>query len=279
MEKNNELLLKFNPGLGDFINHIGAIRYFRTIYDKVYVVCAQPHYKPQFIECVKDDENIIIINSVLDVDRNIVNYRGSGNDCPLFYSNREEYLKYYYHNSSFPDIFYWGMQIDPKIRIDWFKIPKVQKSIDFYNKVKDYKLIFVHDFVPYDKTLFREYLKNKYPDHLIINPLYNMYDKDEKHYETIKNLNIIPSKFHISHYVDIMEHTDKFYVVDSSFSCLAPLVNKTSDIFLYPRKYCPGIVSYLNNYQGNDIQMNYDKYVQDHPNITICKYNDFSTWG
>lgn len=230
-------------GLGDNITMSGAVRYLTNYYDYIYVIV-----KDIYLENLKlfyeDNKKIKLVSINNKYERqeikkiiNKLNY-----DIDIFISGgyhksylknriRNKRLNEKIHNNNnnnnfkykFIVDFYTDINLDFRIYYDYYILYENNRSIELFNKVKDYKLIFLHT-----KSSNREininineYINND--QYLIICANKNMYNKDHNKYE-LANLfvNIL-----IMYYVSIIKNADIIKVIDSCFACiLLPLLEK-----------------------------------------------------
>jgi len=111
-------------------------------------------------------------------------------------------------------------------------------SIDYYNKIKYYKIIFLHTkSSTYEISL--DHIINQYindPEYIMICSNKNIYPVKHPHYN-ISNLYI---NILIAHYISIIKNAMEIHVVDSCFSCVVMPMNvmrqlKASKIIIYNR--------------------------------------------
>ena len=228
-------------GLGDNITMSGAVRYLTNYYDNVYVI-VKDIYLENLKLFYKDNNkiNLVRINSKYERTEIKREIDKLNHDIDIFISGgcHKSYLKNRIRNKKLNKIvnnnnhifkykfiidFYTHINLDFSIYYDYYILYENNRSIELFNKVKDYKLIFLHT-----KSSNREINidMNKYindEQYLIICANKNMYNKNHKKYE-LANLfvNIL-----IMYYVSIIKNAGMIKVIDSCFACIIlPLLNK-----------------------------------------------------
>lgn len=228
-------------GLGDNITMSGAVRYLTNYYDNVYVI-VKDIYLENLKLYYKDNNKIKLVSINNKYERTEIkkiieklNY-----DIDIFISGgcHKSYLKNRIRNKKLNKIvnnnnnnfkykfivdFYTHINLDFSIYYDYYILYENNRSIELFNKVKDYKLIFLHTKSSNKeiKIDMNEYINND--QYLIVCANKNMYNRDHKKYE-LANLfvNIL-----IMYYVSIIKNADIIKVIDSCFACiLLPLLNK-----------------------------------------------------
>ena len=146
-KQTNKALVYGHLGLGDIINNIGMIRYFRTIYDTVTVICKSTNLK-NVQNFFSDDSNIdfYVINSEVEIhpflggsvakekiDKIIIGYDPKFSGLSSFIITGEDK----YNDAWAPLVFYEDVNIDPYCFWKDFSIPHTQGSKELYNLVKD----------------------------------------------------------------------------------------------------------------------------------------------
>lgn len=232
-------------GLGDNITMSSAVRYLTHYYDNVYVIVKDIHLENLKL-FYEDNKKVILvhINSKNEVEEikkiiNNLNYNVdifiSGMYQKIYFKNRirnkklnEKICNNNNNNNknfkyNFIVDFYTDINLDFSIYYNYYILYENNISIELYNKVKDYKLIFLHT-KSSNKEIeidVNEYINNN--KYLVICVNKNMYNKDSKEYE-IANLfvNIL-----IIYYASIIKNAHIIKVIDSCFSCMIlPLLNK-----------------------------------------------------
>ena len=229
-------------GLGDNITSIGAVRYLATRYDKVIVVCKERNKKN--LELFYDDDARIVLYPV-ENDNNISpRYGFNYNEFKKITNNMDLYLAGYHcltkqpaNFSTIPLNFYNDMNIDEKYFTEYFHINTPKESNELYDKIKHFKeYIFLHNTASNGMTFTVDYIENKLnikrDKVLIINPNYNIYNNNDDYFNIANEFLNKPLSF----YIDTIINANKVIMTDSSFFCLAMMLNiKTSDCYLISR--------------------------------------------
>jgi hypothetical protein len=233
------------------INHLltinGLIRYYTTIYNKVYVLCKKSNYKSAY-SFFSDNLNIIILitdkNTLLNNHYLLEEYK----NCDILkigeYNNNWNTLKSEYVIDNYPYLFfetyYNQLNLEYNIRYKYENINRNKiRERNFYNKImKKYeKYIFIHD------------LDNKkieiYKDLPIFHPNINYYNnnKNSKFYD-FWNGDISDN---ILDYCSILENSDEIHIVFSSFFSLCMFL----DLSKIKKKYIYTSISNIKNYHDN----------------------------
>lgn len=229
-------------GLGDNITSIGAVRYLATCYDKVIVVCKERNKKN--LELFYNDDDTIVLYPV-ENDNNIsprigFNYnefKKITNNMDLYIAGCHCLTKQHQPFINIPYNFYNDMNIDEKYFKDYFHVNIPIQSKDLYHKIKDIdEYIFVHNTASNGMAFTIEYIEKKFnikrDKVLIINPNYNIYNKNDDYFTIANDFLNKPLAF----YNDIIINANKVIMTDSSFFCLAMMFPiKTSECYLKPR--------------------------------------------
>jgi len=197
----NAFLVSHN-GLGDNLYMIGALRFLIKFYKNVYFLCKKKYYEniklffidTQNIICIPFDENKernSIINILNEASINLYNDIFV---CGMFMKNsfntrisNKEFINNIFlekpktnfndykidydtltsQNYSFIEHFYKDIGMDLSIFYNYYKIPETQESLELYNKIKDFYIIFIQ-------------LKSSCGKSLNISKLIKKYINDEK---------------------------------------------------------------------------------------------------
>ena len=146
--KNREAFILTHLGLGDNITAIGMVRYLKTLYDVVTVVC-KTRNKTNVEEFYKDDSNIKIY-SVNDDNEISIKFGFSPEKFLEINKNMDIYLCgiHKFKDSIIYDIpfsFYHDINLDHSIFWEYFKISKNALSETLYNLIKNMDYIFIHN--------------------------------------------------------------------------------------------------------------------------------------
>jgi hypothetical protein len=242
----NEQNLKFakayfvsHNGLGDNITNIGAVNFLLKYYETIYFLCKDIHLKNVKDLFLNKSVNIIPFNSNNEFDeiKTILNNVIDDifvSGCHTTYIKKKithpDLLNYKQddknYNINFTHIynFYYDIGLDLSIYYEYFDIESSKKSIKYYDKIKNKKIIFIHSKasnyeVNYD-YVYEKYKDNK--EYIIICANKNMYNENDEFYSLAnKYVNI-----NVALYIDIIKNSELYYVINSCFSCiLLPLMN------------------------------------------------------
>ena len=138
--------------------------------------------------------------------------------------------------------FYKEIGLDLYIYINYFHIPSTQESKNYYNQIKNYKIVFLHFTSSCGETIIpdNEWSHIYGKDYLIINPDKNHYNSEKclvKYELANKCLNLL-----VVDYIDIILNATDIYVCDSCFfNIIYPsrIKNelKAANIIIYDRFY------------------------------------------
>lgn len=234
-------------GLGDNITSIGAVRFLLKYYNKIYFLCKDNYLKN--VELLFSNLNVNIIS----VDKNNENY-----DCEKIinsnYTNKnvdificgshKNYLKSKITNKlfleyksdnknykiqyNFIENFYKDINLDLSIYYEYFYIPLTQKSIELYNIIKNYNIIFTHT-TSSNKSINIDHLFDKYindNNSIVICANKNIYNINHNKY-------LIAEKFvnlFVAYYINIIINSNEIYVIDSCFSCIILPLKETNKL-------------------------------------------------
>lgn len=226
-DRKPQILFISHLGLGDMFVMCGAVRYLRTLYREIVIVCKDRYYSN--VEMMYKDDNCIrllkIDSSVPEepIIQHIVAQHLECGQYDLALCGLHKRLIYgtpYNDNCNIHRMFYNDINIDISIMKDYFKVSNTDESQSLFTKVpENMRIVFVHNCASNQEVNINiDHLKNN--NTLIINPNKNMYDSTEIHYELANEFLDKP----ILAYVDIMKNADEVHLTDSSFSCLAGLL-------------------------------------------------------
>lgn len=235
-------------GLGDCITNISALIYLLRYYDKIFFLCNDKYIDNLYILLnsyndkiilygTKVHKNTILRNEVFDIllkdDKDIfvsgmftklvkkrINNKLFLQDNSVFNSKPEIELLDYLHINNF----YKDINLNLNIYINFFDIKNTRKSLKIYEKIKKYKIIFIHTTTSGNsgKTNLEDFIIpeiNKYKKYnkiLLICPDINMYDISEKKYKIAQYF--IGLK--VGYYLDIILNSISLHISDSCFACL-----------------------------------------------------------
>jgi len=215
-------------GLGDNINTIGLVRHLSTCYDEVLVVCRKIHQKN--MEMFYSDDNSIKLYFV-ENDCDISPSMGCSKEFfdqitfgyDLFLSgyhrsiinktpNSFEYLPFnFYKDSDIVSRYFW----------DYFHIPEIKESMEYYNYVKDTPYIVMNNTTSGGVLFNIENIEKKFniskDDILFIDLNKNVYESTHKFYEIAQKYVGIP----LLYYTELIKNASKVILSDSSILCMA----------------------------------------------------------
>lgn len=227
-------------GLGDYITNIGAINYLLTIYENVYFIC-----KDIYIENLKEiyttpriylvpfksenepearfklliprykQKNMDVLisgdyhktNFKSKIQNNTIKYREKNNNYSI--DDKYGHIKNFYND----------INLDLSIYYNYFNINSSIKSLELYESIKCYNIIFMHSTagnnIKVDLTKYiNKFIDNK--NDIIICADYNVYKKEDEKFELAqKFVNVL-----VPYYIDIIKNAIYIYIIDSCFSCI-----------------------------------------------------------
>jgi hypothetical protein len=231
--------------LGDNIANIGAIRYLLEYYAEIYFVCHDNSLKNleilytnkrvHFIPTHCNNESVdyhAVLDPIYDLPDTDVLI--SGFCFTPFYAtkitntkliNRKKLTNYRIQpRYDFIRIFYEHINLDLSIYYNYFNIESTKQSIDMYNLIKNYTIIFTHAKCSL-RTINLDTIVQKHitdNNKIIICSDHNVYPPSHPHYE-------IANKFInqlVAYYIDIIKQSKYIYIIDSCFSPIVlPLLN------------------------------------------------------
>lgn len=226
-------------GLGDNITNISAVNFLLNYYETIYFLCKDIHVKnveylfsnkPVVIVPFNSNNEFSEIKTILNdvvgdifasgCHKNYIKIRITHPDLLSYKKDDKHYNIDYDHVREF----YYDIGLDLSIYYEYFDINSSDVSKQYYDEIKEYKIIFIHSKasnheVNYDHV-YEKYKDNK--EYLIICANKNMYNKNDDFYKIAeKYVNI-----YVALYIDIIKNAELFYLIDSCFSCiLIPLMN------------------------------------------------------
>lgn len=252
----NAYLVSHN-GLGDNLFMVGAIRFLLQFYNKIFFLCKNKYYDNVKL-FFHDNINIICVpfneNDEYNEIYNIINKNYYTNDilicgCHTKYIQtkikNKPFKKYKNinnkytidfdtlttHNYSFIENFYININLNLTHFFEYFYIPSTSQSVQLYNSIKQYYIVFIQLKSSNGATLTIQNLIDKYlydkNTILICNDI-NLYDK-----------NINPLFFdlaqqfvynYIVHYYDTILNSSEIYIIDSCFTGIVLPLAKTNKL-------------------------------------------------
>ena len=224
-------------GLGDHICQIGAVRYLRTLYDKV-IVAGLKNNENNLKDIYSDDKNIELY--IIEASKDLVpRYGCSHEKFNAITKNTTVYMTGCQlpkggggpRNYIIVKPYEW-LNLDFSIFWEYFSVPHKPESIDLFKNLKDLKYIFVHDhaIAAVNGTVFT--LEN-ITDELLINPCRNMYTKDHKYFDLAEKFINKP----ILDYVDTIINASMLILSDSAFLALSINLEIKTDKCYHTSRY------------------------------------------
>lgn len=244
----NAYLVSHN-GLGDNIFMIGALHFLLQFYEKVYFLCKTKYYDniillfihtPNIV-CVPFNENYEFIEIT-----KIINENYNNNDIFICGDCHKSYLKNKITNNKFLDYkiinknytidfdnltsknynfvenFYNDINLNLTYFYEYFYLPSTKESLELYNSIKNYYIIFIQLKSSDGKTLKINNLLNKYLNNinsiLICNDT-NLYNIDNKTEDNKIKYNLCEKFIYnkIVNYNDVIKNCNEIYIIDSCF--------------------------------------------------------------
>jgi hypothetical protein len=249
-------------GLGDNLYMIGALHYLLLFYDKLFFLC-----KDIYLENVRlffmDIPNIHCVpfdsKNEFSAIKDIMNEKNRDLNCDIFICGpcHKEYLQSKITNISFLnripiankpytidfdslnsenyqfiEHFYKDIGLSLTHYFDYFTLPNTEESIQLYNSIRDFYIIFIQLKSSTGESLDISLLIRKYinDDNVILicndQNLYNFENRNqiqEKKYELCQSF--VYNK--IVYYIDTIKNSDEIYIIDSCFiGILLPFLKK-----------------------------------------------------
>ena len=191
-------------GVGDHITAIGAIRYFSTCYDELYVISKRKYHLNLELFFSDDDSiKIVPVEDDMEAHKYIRTLDMPVLKCGL-HCGRTNF-------DDLPFCFYDDLGLDKKIFWQYFNIPTTEKATALFESVKDVSYVFIHNTASNGKVFDGK------RDELMINPNDNMYARGDAFYELAESF----VGEYIIHYKLLIENADMNIMTDSSFMCMA----------------------------------------------------------
>lgn len=246
-----EAVLVCHQGIGDLISMCGGIIYLKKHYDKMNLLCKEKNLKHLKLFFQDNDINLIVVQDNLEfieIQKKVVNYfnktlndiyisgvcfnylkkyRRVSMDIPEYTNNNLDKTKGYNVNNYIFDMisnFYNDIGLPIDICCDYLPFKSNKNSIDLYNLISKYNIIFIQLKSSDNKKLNISNLLNNYLNNektiLICNDE-NLYEKESEKYNICEEF--IYKDF--IYYYDTIINSNEIYVIDSCFSCLImPLI-------------------------------------------------------
>ena len=269
----NAYLVSHN-GMGDNIFMIGALRFLLNFYDNIYFLCKRCYYSNIKLFFM-DTPNIICVpfneNNEYQNIYNIINYIYNYLNYDIFISGvHKNYLKSKITNLKFINSkisdekyiidfdtltsdnynfikeFYTDINLNLTYFYDYFYLPSIPDSLDLYNSVKQYYIVFIQskssdNSVLNISNLIEKYINDK--DVILICNDENLYKNDSDKYNICQEF----VKNKIINYIDTIKNSDEIYIIDSCFTgIILPLLKtnklKTSKVRIIKRDMINNII-------------------------------------
>lgn len=222
--KNNikKALFVGHLGLGDHICMIGAVRYFRTIYDEITIIVREI-YLNNLKLIYKDDPYILFYKIPEPGNYNyVMNYITHATTEGYIILSCGQYLpigKKDYTN--IPYCFYNDLKLPYQYFWDYFKINNYNESIELYNNIKKNNIkeyIIIHNIEsPQSPQTVIDSLGINPDEVLVIDIIHNYYKPTHIFYPIAALFINIP----IIYYKTTLENADYIFIGDSCLFCLA----------------------------------------------------------
>lgn len=221
----NRALFLCNPGLGDNIDMIGAVRYFSQFHTQIHVPCYK-HNINTLSYFYSDDPKVILIPIEEDFSNKYWKNSDTSKQLELIEYNPSDYVTVYRsgfckypHTLTWPDYnipkcFYMDLGLDPSIGHSYFHIPENKNSKLLYNKINNIPYIFTHQ---KSSSIFTPLIRWDINQTFTIDPNMNLYPEGHRWHELASHFVNKP----FPHYTDTIIHASELHITNSSFRCLA----------------------------------------------------------
>jgi len=240
-------------GLGDNISNISAILFLLQYYNTIHFFCKNIYFEniKLLFESQFNNKNIILIplykedylseiDSILisnDIQNNLDIF-ASGVCIRSYFKSRishKDLLNYKQNDNGYSIIynhiheFYYDINLDLSIYYNYFNIESTKLSIEYYENIKKYNIIFLHT-KSSNKEINLSNIIDKFindEDKIIICANKNIYNIKHNKYELAnKYINLF-----VAYYIDIILNSLEIHVVDSAFSCIIYPLNIKNKLF------------------------------------------------
>ena len=248
-------------GLGDNLYMIGGLRFLQNFYQNIHYLCKNKYYKDvlpffentritlvPFDESDEDGEirrilsNQYANNDVLVcgachkykhrqkiTNSKLINFKPVEKDYNIYFDTITKDSIY-----GFIEEFYRDMRLNLTYFYDFFEVPQNKESLDLYNSVKNYYIVFMQPKCSDGRALNISNIVNKYIHNksviLITNEI-NLYDIENKTEDMEIKYNIckkILTDSKLINYKDIILNSNEIYIIDSAFTGLVLPFLKTN---------------------------------------------------
>jgi hypothetical protein len=221
----NRALFLCNPGLGDHIDMIGAVRYLSRFYSEIHVPCHDWNTKT-LSDFFSDNPKVKLLPINEDLYNKYWQLPKLTPQLELVEYNPSDYVSVYRcgdcknpHNIAAPDhlipkCFYMDLGLDLSIENSYFHIPENIRSKQLYETIKSINYIFVQQ---KSSSHFTSLVTWDINETFTIDPNVNLYKEDHKWHELASQFVNKP----FPHYTDTIIHASELHLVNSSFNCLS----------------------------------------------------------
>lgn len=205
-------------GLGDHIGMNGAVRYLALHYEEIVVPVSESNYSN--VAAMFSDNPAI---KLLPVKQSYVVYPTEKAQGELIHFNPNHYSHVYRSGfytcprndmSELPHSFYRDLNIDPRIRHDYFNVPRRASSSELYKPLESMKYIFTQQKA---SNMFTSLVTWDKDEFLTIDPNVNVYTPEHKWYELAQTFVDKP----FFDYIEVIENAEEIHTLDSSFYCIS----------------------------------------------------------
>ena len=235
--------------MGDNIFMIGALHFLLKFYQKIYFLCKNKYY-PNIKLFFIDNPNIICTlfneNKEFDEINTIIKNNYDMNDIFIcgthksYLKNKitnQEFLNFKIidknytidfdtlttDNYDFIESFYKDINLNLTYFYEYFYIPSTQESLDMYNTIKNYYIVFIQLKSSEGISLNIYNLLNKYlhdSNTILICNDKNLYDINNKTNDIEIKFNLCKQFVYnkIINYNDVIKNSDEIYIIDSCFT-------------------------------------------------------------
>jgi len=238
--------------LGDNITNISVVNFLSNYYNTIYFICKDVYvenlnllFKNKII-----NKNLVLVpfnsNNENENCKNIISEYMKNDLIDIFVSGHvhtphlksrithPKLLTYVKNDNGYTikwihiHDFYHNIGLDLSIYYNYFQIDSSKESIEYYENIKNYKIIFLHTKSSEQelslKNIIEKYIN--YPNTIIICANKNVYENTHINYELAnKYVNLL-----VPYYIDIIYNAFEIHVVDSCFSCIIHPLNITKKL-------------------------------------------------
>jgi hypothetical protein len=238
--KGKKIFLLSHLGMGDQLFMNGAVRYFATYYDEVRLVVKKPTFEN--LKTLYRDEPCVTFQ-VIDNDAEISPKFG----CPL--ERFKECVDGFdgvglcgFHTDGskmeqFPLNFYSDIGLPKEILLEWSHLPSLES-----------KPLPSEPYIFYNNTSSNQTMNIPIDIHaqLVLNPAVNMYPVGHSWHQAAQEWVGLP----LFEYTNLLKGASKLFMVDSSFFCMALLLNLKPEVWCRNQRsykhFVPDLVEHLN---------------------------------